>query len=176
MMETPHILQIVGLSQAGKTTFVSELIKRLSDKNERITSIKSAKSHDYIFSDKDSDLFLKSGSNLSVVSFRNTTQFISKEEMDLSKIIEISSTINNPSVIIIEGYKKLNYPKVLVWTSETLSEISEFNLEGIKYVYCPQEKFIENEEIIKKLKEKTNFHLEVIMDNLISKIIEDMFC
>ena len=176
MMETPRILQIVGLSQAGKTTFVSELIRRLSDRNERMASIKSAKSHDYATSDKDSNLFLKSGSNFSVVSFRNATQFTLKEEIELSKIIEISSTINNPSVIIIEGYKKLNYPKVLVWTSETLSKITEFNLEGLEYVYCPQEKFIENEEKIQKLKKKINFHLDNNMYNLISKIIEDMFC
>jgi molybdopterin-guanine dinucleotide biosynthesis protein MobB len=174
-MDTSHILQIVGLSKAGKTTFVSELIKRLSGRKERIISVKSAKSYDYIFSDKDSDIFLKSGSDLSVVSFRNTTQFISKEEMDVSRIIDISSTIYRQSVIIIEGYKKLNYSKVLVWTSDTLSNISEFNLEGIKYVYCPQENFIENEEDIKKLREKINFHLETNIDNLISKILEDMF-
>ncbi len=174
-MDAQHILQVVGLSQSGKTSFVSELIKRLSNRKESVTSIKSAKSHDYMFSDKDSDLFLKSGSNLSVVSFRNTTQFTLREEMDLSKIIEISSTINKPSVIIIEGYKKLNYTKVLVWTSETLSNISEFNLEGIKYVYCPQEKFIENEENIKKLMKEINFHLETNIEDLISKIIEDMF-
>ena len=174
-MDTPHILQIVGLSQAGKTTFVSELIKRLSDRKERIISIKSSRSHDYIFSDKDSDIFLKSGSDLSVVSFRNTTQFTSKEELDLSKIIDISSTIYKPSVIIIEGYKKYNYSKLLVWTSETLSNILEFNLEGIKYVYCPQENFIENEEDIKKLRKKINFHLETNIDTLLTKIVEDMF-
>ncbi len=175
MMETPHILQIVGLSQAGKTTFVSELVEKLSDRKERITSIKSAKSHDYIITEKDSDLFLKSGSTLSVVSFQDAIQFTLKDEMDLSKIIEISSIINKPSIIIIEGYKKLDYTKVLVWTTETLSNISEFNLEGIKYVYCPQERFIENKENIKKLRKKINFHLEINIDKLISKIIEDMF-
>ena len=175
MMETPHILQVVGLSKSGKTSFVSELIKKLSNRKELVTSIKSAKAHDYIISDKDSDIFLKSGSSLSVVSFQSTTQFTSKEEIDLSRIIEISSTISKPSVIIIEGYKKLNYSKVLIWNSETLSNISEFNLEGLKYVYCPQENFIENEENIKRLRKKIDFHLETNIDNLISKIIEDMF-
>ncbi|MFW9852999.1 MAG: molybdopterin-guanine dinucleotide biosynthesis protein B [Candidatus Thorarchaeota archaeon] len=175
MMETPHILQVVGLSKSGKTSFVSELIKKLSNRKELVTSIKSAKTHNYIISDKDSDTFLKSGSSLSVVSFRNTTQFTSKEEIDLSRIIEISLTISKSSVIIIEGYKKLNYSKVLIWNSETLSNISEFNLEGIKYVYCPQENFIENEENIKRLRKKIDFHLETNIDNLISKIIEDMF-
>ena len=91
---------------------------------------------------------MKSGSSLSVVSFQDAVQFTLKKEMDLAKIIEVSFIINKPNVIIIEGFKKLNYTKVLVWTSETLSKIAEFNLEKLKYVYCPQEKFIENKEDI----------------------------
>jgi len=174
-MKTPNIIQIVGLSEAGKTTIISALIKKLSDRKEKITSIKSAKSHTYNVSDKDSDLFLKSGSSLSIVSFQDAVQFTLKEEMNLSKIVEISSIINKSSVIIIEGFKKLNYTKVLVWTSDTLSKITEFNLEGLKYVYCPQEKFLENEANIEELMKKINFHLETNLDVLISRIMKDMF-
>ncbi|MHA1259457.1 MAG: molybdopterin-guanine dinucleotide biosynthesis protein B [Candidatus Heimdallarchaeaceae archaeon] len=46
-MTKTQILQIVGYSSTGKTTFITQLIKRIKGEGKSISVIKSARLHPY---------------------------------------------------------------------------------------------------------------------------------
>ena len=96
------IIQIIGYSGSGKTTFISKLIKYLADKGQKVAAVK----HDVHGLDidregKDSYIFSESGAAVSVVSSPEMAVFKIHKELTLDDIL---SNIKNVDIIIVEGY------------------------------------------------------------------------
>lgn len=125
------VIQIVGLSKSGKTTLINELITECTKQGISVCVIKSAKNHKFYYSNKDSDLFLKHGAEMSVVAFKDAIQLTIPKVLELKDLIEITQNIGKTDLIIIEGFKKMPYPKVLIWSEEVKKDIDKFNLEGL---------------------------------------------
>lgn len=96
------IIQIIGYSGSGKTTFISKLIKSLKQKGIKVAAVK----HDVHGLDidregKDSYIFSESGAEVSVVSSPEMAVFKIHKELTLDDIL---SNIKNVDIIIVEGY------------------------------------------------------------------------
>jgi len=167
------ILQIVGFSGAGKTSLITDLVKEFSDRDFKVVTIKSAKQHKYNFTKKDSDQFLKVGSEISIAVFQDSTQLTFNKEMPLEEILKLVIEFSKPNIVLIEGYKTFNFDKVVIWTKELAEEADSFNFNGIKYLFCEQENYKKNQHQISMLKKKHSFLLETNLDRLKKKIVEE---
>lgn len=123
-MNTP-ILQVVGYSGSGKTTFIKKLIEKMSENNINVATIK----HDVHGLDidkegKDSYVFSEAGAKISCVSSKDIAVYKVHREPTLLEIllnVEHMSEKNDLDLIIIEGYS------TLVNTSEYLDIKKIFN-------------------------------------------------
>ncbi|MBT2653843.1 molybdopterin-guanine dinucleotide biosynthesis protein B [Bacillus sp. ISL-18] len=112
----PFIFQVVGYQNSGKTTILTKLIKNLSDRGRRTVTIKH---HGHggkpaVPEQKDSSRHLSSGALASLVegSGRMILQ-ADPQNLSLEEQIELIKFFQ-PDVIIIEGYKYKDYPKLLL--------------------------------------------------------------
>ncbi|MCG3225431.1 MAG: molybdopterin-guanine dinucleotide biosynthesis protein B [Candidatus Heimdallarchaeota archaeon] len=172
-MKDSQILQVVGYSQSGKTALIAKLIEEMSERNISILSLKSARQHEYTFSDKDSDVFSQKGSAISVVAFKNTIQIFMKKEREIMDVIDHLTNSFKIDLILIEGFKEENFTKIVIWTNEMVEEIDTFNFEGIKYLLCSHEYLNKHKNAINKINERYNFHIIEEKEDLIDRIIQD---
>jgi molybdopterin-guanine dinucleotide biosynthesis protein MobB len=108
------IIQIVGRSNSGKTTFIRNLIPVLK-KNGTVAVIKHLGDHDYhLETGKDTTHFFDAGAEItvgidshkSVVAIRNNT---------LEGILDL---LLNQAIdfVVIEGFKQKPFPKIVIGT------------------------------------------------------------
>lgn len=121
----PVIFQVVGYQNSGKTTFTTKLIETLKDRGLRTVTIKH---HGHggkpeVAGQKDSSTHLSAGAIASLVEGdgrlvlqADDFEYSLEEQIDLLKFFR-------PDVILVEGYKRKNYPKLLL-----LRDKSDFSL------------------------------------------------
>ena len=105
------IVSIVGKKNTGKTSLTVKVIEELTKRGYNVASIKH--SHHSIEMDKkntDTWKHKQAGANL-VVGVGSTTFFNAKKEHDLNRILFMLKHFDEYDFVIIEGYKKYNYPK-----------------------------------------------------------------
>ncbi len=169
-MTKPNILQIIGFSGTGKTTLIQLLIEKLSEMNYSCATIKSAKTHTYNLTNKDSDVFIKAGSNLSAVVFEDFTQITLKEQVSLNKIIEEFQTNFKLDFILIEGFKKEKYPKLLIWEKDIVEESIDF--DTIKFLYSNFKDYDDNKQVIDEFVERSNILFSTDANETIQNVLK----
>ena len=131
------IVSIVGKKNTGKTSLTIKVIEELKKRGYNVASIKH--SHHSIEMDKentDTWRHKQAGANL-VVGVGSTTFFNSRSEMDLNRILYLIKHMGDFDFVIIEGFKKYNYPKIItspdVRDEYTIAEIDSFTItpEGV---------------------------------------------
>ena len=172
-MRSPVILQVIGYSGSGKTTLIEKLLSVLKNKNLSTFVLKSAKSHPYVYSDKDSDRFLESGAQSSAVFFKDYTQITIQDKLDVETVIGLLRELKQHDLIILEGFKGLSFPKILVWANEIPdSEILDYTT--IRYLYLSKEvEDIENSILGEKL-DLSQIMLTNNVEELATRIILDL--
>lgn len=127
------IVSIVGKKNTGKTSLTVKVIEELTKRGYNVASIKH--SHHSIEMDKENTDTWKhkqAGANL-VVGVGSTTFFNAKKEHDLNRILFMLKHFDEYDFVIIEGYKKYNYPKIItspdVKDKYTIAEIDSFNID-----------------------------------------------
>lgn len=108
------IIQIVGYKNSGKTTLVSKIIEMLSNDGVRIASLKHH-GHGGIplgFEQTDSEKHKQAGALIAGVEGEGVLQ-LSKESWDIAQIIAFYKFMEM-EVLIVEGYKYLPFPKVVL--------------------------------------------------------------
>ncbi len=121
----PAIVSIVGNSNSGKTTLIEKLIPELKSRGYRVATIKLAQEITSGDAGKDSRLHLQAGSEVAVVC--------SQEEMMLIKPLASAMTIDeivplfgeDYDIILTEGFKQDNAPKIEVHRKETGPPLSD---------------------------------------------------
>ncbi|EPE63357.1 molybdopterin-guanine dinucleotide biosynthesis protein B [Exiguobacterium sp. S17] len=107
------ILQVVGYQNSGKTSFVSELTERLSATGLRVGVIKHHGHGGALdLPMTDSHRHALAGAVLSSVISENGT-FIEWKAVDTFELL-VNWYEAHVDVLLIEGYKKKNYPKVVL--------------------------------------------------------------
>lgn len=138
------VVNVVSKSNVGKTTLIEKLIRELTYRGYNIATIKhDVHGFDIDKPGKDTWRHKRAGASSVTISSPNKIAIIKsvKEEWNLDKLIELNK---DADLVIIEGYKSSNKPKIEVIRQERYTDIiskkeqliaiaSDFNLkvEGI---------------------------------------------
>lgn len=141
-MATMKTLHVVGFKNSGKTTLVSRWISLLKEKGLSVSAIKQHGCHGKHGSlkmpDKNTDSmrFFQSGADMSIVSGGGAVQMMLNETPDFERLKALAA-IDDPDLLLIEGFKEENGPKVVLVKNETdwdlLKQLQDIELVvGIK--------------------------------------------
>lgn len=111
------VISVVGKSDSGKTTLLEKIIKELKNKDKRLAVIKhDAHSFDIDHPGKDSWRHGQAGADIVTISSPEKIASIERLEKELS-LDEVISRISGVDLILTEGYKRANKPKIEVFRS-----------------------------------------------------------
>ena len=150
-MVRPFIFQMVGYHNSGKTTFMNKLLSRLKGEGIKTVTIKH---HGHggkpaVVEETDSAQHISAGAVASLVEGGGRL-ILQSEQMNwsLEEKLQLMSIIN-PDLILIEGHKHADYPKlVFIRKEEDLQLLEE--LTHIEMVLLQQPL-----EVLEKV---TSFH------------------
>jgi len=110
------VLSIVGRAKTGKTTFIEKLIPCLIDKGLKVAIIKHHL-HDFDFDipGKDTYRHKKAGARTVILSSPGKIAMVKDIEKDLSVKEILNCYIDDVDLLITEGYKKEEMPKIEVY-------------------------------------------------------------
>jgi len=114
---SPHIIQIVGYKNSGKSSLIAALTRYLTSAGRRVAVIKHD-GHDHFEMDHegtDSYSFAQAGADAVVVMSEKRTALIERQARPLEDMINYLSTYD---WILIEGYKQAPYPKLVMVREE----------------------------------------------------------
>ncbi|OAX48022.1 molybdopterin-guanine dinucleotide biosynthesis protein B [Paenibacillus sp. AD87] len=114
---SPHIMQIVGYKNTGKSTLIAALTRYLTSAGRRVAVIKHD-GHDHFEMDHegtDSYSFAQAGADAVVVMSEKRTALIERQATPLEDMIKYLSAYD---WILIEGYKQAPYPKLVMVREE----------------------------------------------------------
>lgn len=123
MKEVPVICFVAAKSGTGKTTFLEKLITEMTIRGYRIGMIKSdVHSFEIDVPGKDTWRFAQAGAKTTAIIGPDKYAIIEKTESkkDLEDIVAL---IQGVDIIIVEGYKAANRPKIEVVRKERGSEV-----------------------------------------------------
>ncbi|MBC7232262.1 MAG: molybdopterin-guanine dinucleotide biosynthesis protein B [Chloroflexi bacterium] len=108
------VVSIVGRSNVGKTTFMEKLIRELKSRGYRVGTIKHYE-HDFEIDvpGKDSWRHAQAGSDITVISSPQKIALIRRLEAELP-LDEVVTAMPTVDIILTEGYKHENKPKIEV--------------------------------------------------------------
>ena len=118
------IISIVGKSHSGKTTLLESLITELKQRGHKVAIVKhSHHANDLDTASKDTWRFTKAGSEISAINsldhlaiYRRTDNYFDPQEIS-------SYVLWDYDIILTEGFKGSNYPKIEVHRAEQGKEL-----------------------------------------------------
>jgi molybdopterin-guanine dinucleotide biosynthesis protein B len=120
-MTIPH-LAFVGFSGSGKTTLVSQVIMQLKHKGYRVGVLKHD-AHDFQMDVEGKDTYKYSEAGADLVAISSATKLNILEQLQNPlELEEILQHMNGVDLILIEGYKQANVPKILI--ARTLDQLA----------------------------------------------------
>ncbi len=107
----PPIISIVGKSGSGKTTFIERLIPELKQRGYKIGTIKHT-AHDFEFDKPGKDSWRHKQSGADAVIIAGNTKFSMVKDVNLPCLDDFMLYFREMDLVISEGYKKDNKPKI----------------------------------------------------------------
>ncbi|KXY44596.1 molybdopterin-guanine dinucleotide biosynthesis protein B [Bacillus mycoides] len=122
--KSSSILQIVGYQNSGKTTLVEKMVHALTEREMKVATIKHHGHGGFPeVAQKDSERHRKAGAVVSSVEGAGLLSLSSlRDEWSLQEIIRLYEFFE-VDMILIEGYKAENYPKVVLLRSAEDAEL-----------------------------------------------------
>jgi molybdopterin-guanine dinucleotide biosynthesis protein MobB len=118
-MKNKVIFGVYGISNSGKTTLIEKLITELTKDGYKLATIKvTNKKLGIDEKGKDTWKHSRAGAKLVVLSSQSETDILLKKELEESDIVDIISKIDGFDVLIIEGSKDKNIPKIRIGNIE----------------------------------------------------------
>ena len=120
----PPIVSIVGKSETGKTTLITKLIKELKSRGFHVTTIKhTAQDISFDQPDKDSWHHIQAGSEATVLSSPGGLALIKPVTQALT-VEQVARHLGEDyDIILAEGFKQSNAPKIEVHRKEVGSPL-----------------------------------------------------
>ena len=106
------IIQVVGRSNSGKTTFIKNLIPELKKKGN-VAVIKHLGDHDYQLEEgKDTTVFFDAGAEIAIgIDVHKSVAAIRKNTLDDALHLLVDQGMD---FAIIEGFKQRSFPKIVI--------------------------------------------------------------
>lgn len=119
----PVFSVIASRSNVGKTTALCSIIKELKSRGYRVATIKHH-GHDFDIDHpgKDTWMHAEAGADIVAISSPHKIAIIEQVEEEYT-LDEVISKIENVDIIITEGYKRENKPKVEVFRKEISKDV-----------------------------------------------------
>ncbi|MHB8124727.1 MAG: molybdopterin-guanine dinucleotide biosynthesis protein B [Desulfitobacteriaceae bacterium] len=117
------VISVVGKSNVGKTTLLEKLLRELKLRNYKIAIVKhDVHGFNIDIPGKDSWRHTQAGADVVVISSPQKVAMITqvKEELDLN---QVCARISGVDLIITEGYKRANKPKIEVFRKGVSDEL-----------------------------------------------------
>ncbi|MDH7489411.1 MAG: molybdopterin-guanine dinucleotide biosynthesis protein B [Anaerolineae bacterium] len=113
-MAKPPVISVVGFSNVGKTTLMVKLIRELTRRGYRVATIKhDVHGFQMDTPGKDSWKHAEAGSDCVVVSSPDRLAMIRRVDRELT-LDEIVATLPEVDIVLTEGYKRGDKPKIEV--------------------------------------------------------------
>jgi molybdopterin-guanine dinucleotide biosynthesis protein B len=129
---TIPIISIVGKSNSGKTTLLEKLIGELTGRGWRVATIKHNKHGFNIDHEgKDSYRHKKAGAQITVVSSPHQIALVSDVDHDHSFDEIRDRFISGVDIILTEGFKVNDYPKIEVYRAELKRDLISKKEDGL---------------------------------------------
>ena len=112
------IIGITGWKDVGKTHYASLIIKSLVKKGYQVGSIKHAH-HDFDIDKPGTDSFKhrEAGSSQAIISSAKRWAKITENNNENEKSLdELTQEFHNVEIVVVEGFKKDNHPKIEILT------------------------------------------------------------
>lgn len=118
----PPIVSIVGKSDSGKTTVIEKLIPELNKRGLRVGTIKhDVHGFEIDYPGKDSWRHKEAGSVTTIISSPQRIGMVMEVDHDYS-LDELTPFLSGVDIILTEGYKRENKPKVEIFRPEVHKE------------------------------------------------------
>ncbi|MGI6553734.1 MAG: molybdopterin-guanine dinucleotide biosynthesis protein B [Bacillota bacterium] len=112
------IISVVGKSKVGKTTLLEKLLPEIKKRGYRVAVIKhDVHGFDIDRPGKDTWKHARAGADIVVISSPQKMAIIEKVDREKT-LAEIASKLDHVDLIITEGYKRQDKPKIEVFRSE----------------------------------------------------------
>jgi molybdopterin-guanine dinucleotide biosynthesis protein B len=109
----PQIISIVGRSQSGKTTLIEKLIPELKRRGYKIGTIKHSH-HVFDFDKSGKDSWRHTDAGADTVIIASPGKFAMVKNDDQGTLDGLLKFFDDMDLVITEGYKKENKPKIEV--------------------------------------------------------------
>ncbi len=117
------ILSVVGKSNVGKTTLLEKILRELKSRNYKVATIKhDVHGFNIDIPGKDTWRHGEAGADVVIISSPSKVAMIKKVEQEMA-LDEIANTITGVDLIITEGYKRGNKPKIEVFRKGVYDEL-----------------------------------------------------
>ncbi|MBW2593520.1 MAG: molybdopterin-guanine dinucleotide biosynthesis protein B [Deltaproteobacteria bacterium] len=107
----PPIISIVGKSGSGKTTFIERLIPELKNRGYKIGTIKHT-CHNFEFDKPGKDSWRHKRSGADTVIIASDNKFSMVKDIDSATLNGFKPYFKEMDIVITEGYKNGNKPKI----------------------------------------------------------------
>jgi molybdopterin-guanine dinucleotide biosynthesis protein B len=130
----PVIFGVSGFSKSGKTSLVVDLIKALKAKGYTIASVKNSdKDLSLDTEGKDTWKHKNAGAALTILNTNIESTLLFPEQQDPERLLEIIAVAVNPDIILVEGCKLAEIPKI--WIESAGDEDCVIEKKNIVYKY-----------------------------------------
>ena len=117
---SPILIAISGVKNSGKTTLIERLIPRLSCEGLKVATIKHD-GHDFECDIEGTDTFKHKKAGAYGTAIFSKNKFMVIKEQKHTNEEELISYFKDADIILLEGFKYSNYPKIEVIRQENSS-------------------------------------------------------
>ncbi|GAX61055.1 hypothetical protein SCALIN_C17_0088 [Candidatus Scalindua japonica] len=123
------IITIVGKQNAGKTTLLGDLIPKLKEHGYTVGTLKyNIRKFDIDHDGKDTYKYYHSGADSVALSSQNKVAVIKKTARPLTLHEIIDTHLNDVSIVLVEGYREGDYPRIRITDSLEVESDNELLL------------------------------------------------
>jgi molybdopterin-guanine dinucleotide biosynthesis protein B len=112
----PQVISVVGTSKSGKTTLIEKLIPELKKRGYRIGTVKHT-SHGFDMDKKGKDSWRHKAAGADTVIVASRERIVMVKEENMAGLERIEKYFDDVDLVITEGFKKENRPKIEIYRS-----------------------------------------------------------